>query len=123
MTKKITTSEPTDSEDEILNLLMSDCASTLDKIETTSNDHAALILGVKFVEDQEHGPGVITCIAASGYYGILEEGLYSELAEMLDQGDLGLFNALRNAIRSIEEDFNIDPNEELDDTGSASTLH
>lgn len=123
MTKKITTSEPADSQDEILDQLMSDCTSALEKIETESNDHAALILGVKFVNDQEHGPGVVTCIAASGYYGILEEGLYSELADMLDQGDLGLFNAIRNAVRSLEEDFNIDPNEDLDDDSNTATLH
>lgn len=88
-----------------------------------SEDHAIFCIGVKYTEEGPggEGPGVQTFFSATGFNGVIAEGLYQELADMIADGQMGLFAALRDVIRDLEEDFDISPDEELDD--EPSTLH
>lgn len=79
-------------------------------------DYAVLILGAKFNEETPSAKeSVETYFAAVGYYDVIEEGLYASLKAQMDKGDKSLFSVLRNVIRDIEEDFDISPEEEIED--------
>lgn len=114
--------ETSGSIDNLLDEVNDVLSDTLDKIEA-SEDHAILLLGVKYVEPDNDEGGVQTYIAASGFYEILAEGLYAELKDQIEKGHTGLFMTLRQVIRDLEEDLGIDPDEELEEDDSPSNLH
>jgi len=88
-----------------------------------SEDHAMLVLGVKYMdENSEHGEGVQTYINACGYFGILEEGLFAELMDQVNNGHWGLFTTIRQVVREMEDELGISPEQELQDE-SPNNLH
>jgi hypothetical protein len=72
-----------------------------------SNEHALLVLGVKHIVDNDLGEGVQTYFAATGYYGVIAEGLYAELGDQIETGNPALFALIRQVIRDLEEDYGI----------------
>jgi hypothetical protein len=122
---KAKTIDPEDVKDEILLATSEHAAEIADKIDASDN-HAALYFGVKYIEgDDKVKEAVETYIMAVGYFGILGEGLYSELRDQLENGQPNLFAILRDVIHDLEEDMNIDPDEDfgLDDDESNRTIH
>jgi hypothetical protein len=119
MTKLIDNSK---SDDELLNELSDVCGEIVEKFEA-SEDHAILTLGVKLMGDGDDVEEVQTYINASGYYGILAEGLYAELGDQLANGNVALFSIIRDVIRDLEEEFGIEPDEEIVDDDSPSNYH
>ena len=107
---------------------LKELATAIDEVTSTievSEDHAVLILGVKYFDEEKNpdAAGVETFISAAGYFGIIAEGLYAELREQIESGNTSLFQILREVVRDIEEDMNLDPEEEFGDDGEPSTLH
>ena len=122
---KAKTVDPEDVKDEILLDVSEHANSIVDKVDASDN-HAALYFGVKYAEGSETvKESVETYIMAVGYFGILGEGLYSELRDQLENGQPQLFAILRDVIHDLEEDMNLDPDEDfgLDDDDSTRTLH
>lgn len=116
--------DPSDVKDEIL-LDISEHANELaDKIDASDN-HAALYFGAKYIEETPTTKeGVETYIMAVGYFGIIAEGLYSELRDQLENGETQLFSILRDVVHDLEEDLEIDPDEDFGDTDESNrTLH
>lgn len=112
----------TDDNDKLLQDLSEAVDSISDKFEA-SEDHALLIIGAKYTEDEEN-PCVQTFINAAGYYGILAEALYQDLADQIENGHMALFSIIRDVIHDLEDDLGIDPDDEID-TGESekTTLH
>ena len=100
--------------DEILVELSDSIKPVVEAVEQ-SEDHALFVLGVKYINDADHKEGVQTYINAQGFFGILEEGLYAELADQINGGHMGLFAAIRRVVRDIEEEMGISPEDELDE--------
>ena len=112
-------------DDELLNELADTTKEVSDKFDS-SEDHALFILGVRLVDDDTDPENyrIQTHINANGYYGILAEGLYSELHDQVQNGNTALFAIIRDVIRDIEESFGIDTDEEIiggEDDGT--TIH
>jgi hypothetical protein len=90
--------EAAEAEDHILDEIANFAPTLADEVEA-SEDHAMLIIGVKYTnENDKVGEGVQTYISAAGYYGILAEGLYAELADQLENGQTALYAILRDVI-------------------------
>lgn len=98
--------------DSILQEMVTALEPIADKIQV-SEDHAHLIIGVKYEEGDN--PGVQTYLSAAGYFGIIEEGLFSELKDQISKGQMQMFATLRNVVRDLEEEFGISPDAEFDD--------
>lgn len=112
-------------DDELLQEMSDALDETLPKLEE-SPSHAVFILGVKHIQpDADKAPegGVETIIAASGFYGVLAEGLYAELRDQLENGHTGLFEMLRMVIDDLEEDLGIEHDEELSNGDPSTHLH
>jgi hypothetical protein len=114
--------DDTPSDDLLLNELSTSTRPVVDSFEE-SPDHAVFILGVKLITDGEETQGVQTFINASGFYGILSEGLYAELGDMMSGGDMSLFSVLRDVVRDLEEDFGISPDEDITESDSPELYH
>jgi hypothetical protein len=67
---------------------------------------AVFLLGTRMVDDDEGG--LQTFINVRGEFAVLEEGLYAELSEQVQEGKLLLFAALRQVIRDIEEEYSLE---------------
>lgn len=112
-----------DDLDPLLNELAEGITAAADSMEQ-SEDHAMFVLGVKYMdENSEEGEGVQTYINACGYFGILEEGLYAELMDQVKNGHWGLFTAIRQVVRDMEDELGISPEEELEDESPNAHLH
>lgn len=86
-------------------------------IDRLQNDptFAALVIGAKVVEDPETKQvGMLTVVSASGIYDVLEDGLYAELANQIEEGNLDLFITLRNVLKDVAEDFDLQNIEETE---------
>jgi hypothetical protein len=110
------------NDDPVLFALTEAIEPTLKTLET-SEDYSLLVIGTKYDDSNKGHEGVVTFMACSGLTGILEEGLYSELRFQIEEGDVHLFNLLRNVINDLEEDLEIDDDEELEGNGHGQTLH
>lgn len=78
-----------------------------------SIDHAVLVIGVKYNDDDPDNPNCETLFVGGGMNGVMEEGLYQELKAQIEAGDRSIFNVLKNVVLDISEDLNID----LEDDG------
>lgn len=114
------------SPDPILTELADVLKPTADKI-SASDEHALLTLGAKYVANPDNPEqfGVHTFFAVTGFYELLAEGLYAELREMMEDGDLSLFYILREVIQDLEGDLDVQSSGEefLDEGPSGQTLH
>ena len=121
---KAKTIDPSDVKDEILLDISEQANETINKVDA-SEDHAVLYFGVKYTEETDTvKESVETYIMAAGYFGILGEGLYSELKDQLENGQPSLFAILRDVIHDLEEDLNIDPDEDFGlDNDTTATIH
>lgn len=100
-------------EDSDLAELMNATSPIIDRLQGDYS-FAALTLGVRTLEDPKTKQiGMLTIISAAGLYSVLEEGLYAELASQIEEGNRDLFITIRNAIKAIEKDFDIDATEEI----------
>ena len=111
--------------DEIMDQF-AEASNTLIELVDTNDDYAMLSICVKFQDETPTQEGFIeTNIAANGYFGVLEEGIYSELLDQVQRGDMRLFSTIRNAIRDVEEEIGLSPDEDIDVEGdtNAKTLH
>ena len=114
-----------DVKDAILLACSKHANETADLIDASDN-HAALYFGAKYTEGTDTvKESVETYIMAVGYFGILGEGLYSELRDQLENGQPQLFAILRDVIHDLEEDMNIEPDEDfgMDDDDTSRTVH
>lgn len=109
------------SDDELLNEYSEATRPVVDKFEQSS-EHAMLSLAVKLVGEEDN-QGVQTFINATGFYGILAEGLYAELGDMISNGNMALFSIIRDVIRDLEEDFGIDPEEDIEADDAPEHYH
>lgn len=89
-----------------------------------SENLALFTLGVKFIENEnEQNDAVQTYFSAEGYFGIIAEGLFQELHQQMQDGDNSMFVMLREVIRDLEEEYDIDPAEQLSAEAPAVLLH
>jgi hypothetical protein len=92
-----------------------------------SDEHALITLGAKYMAnpDDPEQFGVHTFLAVTGFYELIAEGLYAELREMMEDGDLSLFYVLREVIQDLEADLDVqNTGEEFIDEGpGGKTLH
>ena len=97
--------------DEILLSISEHAHDIADKIDV-SDDHAALYFGARYIEQTEtNKEGVETYLMAVGFFGILAEGLYSELRDQIESGETELFSVIRDVVHDLEEDLNIEPDD------------
>jgi hypothetical protein len=109
--------------DQLLKDLSDRVAPTMEAVEVSEN-HALFTLGVNYLETPEGEPeGVETFLAVAGFHGIIAEGLYAELHDQIEQGNMSLFAILRDVIRDLEEDLGIDPDAEFDEEDDVKHLH
>jgi len=73
-----------------------------------SKDHALLVLAIKYIDDKVLGHGVQTYTLATGFFGVIAEGLYAELGDQIEGGNPALFALLRQVIHDLEEDYGLD---------------
>lgn len=103
---------------------LADAVQPIAEALETSQDHALFALGVKYMDgDSDSEGGVQTYINACGFFGILEEGLFAELADQVEQGHMGLFLMLRRVVRDIEEEMGISPDDEIEDEEDVPASH
>jgi hypothetical protein len=76
-----------------------------------SKEHALFVLGVKYIEDKNLGEGVQTYFAATGFFGVIAEGLYAELGDQIESGNPALFVLIRQVIQDLEEDYGLNDDE------------
>ena len=100
------TKEVPDFEDPLLEKL-AEVTRPLSEQAEQSQEHALLIMGIKYVDDKDLGEGVQTYFAATGYYGVIAEGLYAELGDQIETGNPALFALIRQVIHDLEEDYGI----------------
>ena|SRR5277367_5792961 len=100
------TKEVSDFADPLLEKLAEVTRPLTDQAEA-SKEHALLVLGVKYIDDKNLGEGVQTYFAATGFYGVIAEGLYAELGDQIETGNPALFALMRQVIRDLEEDYGI----------------
>lgn len=114
------------SPDPILTELSDTLKPVADKIEA-SDEHALFVLGAKHVAnpDDPEQYGVHTFFAVSGFYELFAEGLYAELREMMEEGNMSLFYILREVIQDLETDLEVQSTGEefMDEGPSGKTLH
>ncbi len=119
-------SRDTKSPDPILTELAEVLKPVADKLDK-SDEHAMLTLGAKYVSnpDDPEQFGVNTFFAVMGFYELIAEGLYAELRQMMEEGDLSLFYVLREVIQDLEGDLDVqNTGEEFVDEGpGGKTLH
>jgi hypothetical protein len=119
-------SKDTVSPDPVLEELSQVLRPVADKIDA-SDEHAMLTLGAKYVSNPDNPEqfGVHTFFAVTGFYELIAEGLYAELREMMEEGDLSLFYILREVIQDLEADLDVqNTGEEFVDEGpGGKTLH
>lgn len=85
------------------------------------DNQALFALGVKMPVDDESP--LSTYINVVGLYEILAEGLYQELNDFMSNGNLALFSIFRDVIRTLEEEYEISPDEDLEELEKIETLH
>lgn len=114
------------SPDPLLSELADTLKPTATKIEA-SDDHALFVLGAKHVAnpDDPEQYGVHTFFAVSGFYELIAEGLYAELREMMEEGNMSLFYILREVIQDLETDLEVENTGEefMDEDYGGKTLH
>lgn len=116
------TKEDSSQTPQILTDLSTAVDAHMDAFDTDTT--AMLTIGVATVPGATEEDDIIqTFIAISGEQNVLAEGLYNEIMDMIKDGDVSIFVTLRDVIRAIEEDLDIDPNEEIDDEPTAPTIH
>lgn len=114
--------EPEDIDDEILTDLARTSELIAEKVDA-SDLHAVFSIATKFVESENGEETVQTFLMATGFLGVLGEGLYAELKDQIENGNTNLFAVLRDVVRDLEEDLNIDPDENFGEDDAAPTLH
>ena len=93
-------------------------ANALMDLVDTDDNYAMFALCVRYQEETGKEDSFIeTNIAANGYFGVLEEGLYSELLDQVQRGDMRLFASIRAAIRDVEAEIGLDPTDDIDVEG------
>ena len=113
--------------DDAIILGLSEMANDITTSVELTEDHAVLVLGVKFSGDptdpanERDTATVQSYLNVSGFYGILAEGLYQELLDQAANGQSALFATLRGVVRDVERDLGLLPDEELSD--DASIVH
>ena len=107
----------TKNNDEILDTFSKTTNTLMDLVDKDDN-YAMLALCVRYQEETGKEDSFIeTNIAANGYFGVLEEGLYSELLDQVQRGDMRLFASIRAAIRDVEAEIGLDPTDDIDVEG------
>ena len=102
-----------DDADEILLSVSEHAHDIADKIDEDENEnHAALYFGARYIDQTEtNKEGVETYLMVAGFYGVLAEGLYSELRDQIENGETELFSVIRDVVHDLEEDLNIEPDD------------
>lgn len=110
-------------EDTILHELNEAVDPIADKFEQQDSS-SLLVLGAKVVPagEGEGEDSVHTYIMVVGYYEILMEGLYAEIKGQIDAGNYSLFNCFRDVVRGLEDEFGIDPDDDISDEDSSTNL-
>lgn len=110
-------------QDEIIDSI-TEAADFLDEQVGESEEHGLLIVGAKMlIKDNPDDSSVQTFVSVSGYYDIIEEGLFADLMAQIEDGQMALFAMLRNVVRDIESAQGIDPNDEIGDENATPTYH
>ena len=109
-------------DDEILLDLANSSALLAEKVDL-SDQHAVFTLAAKYLENDAGEESCQTFMMATGFLGVLGEGLYSELRDQIEKGNTSLFSIFRDVVRDLEEDLNIEPEEDFGEDGNEPTLH
>ena len=105
-----------DDADDLLNDLSDSVKTVVDRFQK-SEDHAIFVLGTKLINDPSgEVSGVHAYVNIAGYYEIIAEGLYSELRDEITNGNMMLFSMLRDVVRDLEDDFDIQHDDEITDS-------
>lgn len=85
-------------------------------------DQAALVIGaITTVGPNGDADGLKTYIDVVGDYGLIQEAVYTELMDAINSGSPELFQALREVIKKIETDLELDDGATL--PSESRTLH
>lgn len=114
--------EITDIDDEILLDVSTHSELIAVKVDL-SDQHAVFTLAAKYLENDAGEESCQTFMMATGFLGVLGEGLYSELRDQIEKGNTSLFSIFRDVVRDLEEDLNIEPEEDFGEDGNEPTLH
>ncbi len=108
--------------DEILAELADAVSPVADKMQG-DDSYALFTIGVKYIQDEEHGEGVQTYLNANGFFEIIEEGLYQELLDQVRNGNMELFVSFRNVIRDLEDELEMSPDDEVELDDPSQNYH
>lgn len=87
------------------------------KLTDTDPEYSLLVLGVReFVDplDSSGEPNVKTFFGVTGDVNSVAEGLFCELMEQIENGNMNLFTVLRQAVRDIEGMIDMSPDDEIE---------
>ena len=104
------------TEDTLLQELRDAVDPTISKIdEDFETDRAVLLISAADPTDSNgESLGLQTYFDCTGDHGIIQEALYNILTQKIDEGSPELFQAIRDVIREIESDKEIDPDEDFE---------
>ena len=112
-------------EDKVLSELRAKIDPIMARVDSDlTSERAVLIVGVtEIVNSNGESDGTQTYVDSVGELGLLQEALYDTFIEQITNGNMQLFESLRQVIKAVEEDLDIDPNESLVNPSESRTLH
>ena len=99
------------------------------KVVESDPEYSLLILGVReFIDpkDDSGEPNMKTFFGVIGDPGAVAEGMFEELMEQVENGNMNLFAVLRQVIRDMEEMLDMTPEDEIElelDMPHSNTVH
>ena len=99
------------------------------KVTDEDPEYSLLVLGVReFIDpnDSTGEPNIKTFFGVTGDVNAVAEGLFGELMEQIENGNMNLFAVLRQVVRDIEGMIDMSPDDEVilePDNISSTTLH
>jgi hypothetical protein len=86
------------------------------KLTDTDPEYSLMVLGVReFIDplDSTGEPNVKTFFGVTGDVNSIAEGIFGELMEQIENGNMNLFAVLRQVIRDIEGIIEMSPDDEI----------
>lgn len=107
--------------DEVIEQLRDTVAPIIDQIEKEENiPRAALVIGAREITEDGETVAIQSIVDICGDYGVLGEALYNELISGIESKKPELFQLIREVIRTIEQEMDIDTDQPYE---QERTLH
>jgi hypothetical protein len=107
-------------DNKILAALVDAVEPVITEIDASSDEIGMLVIGGAILEENGQ-PSVQTFTTSAGYFSVIAEALYAELANQISEDNFNLFNTIRQVVHDLEEDLELD--DEVIDEHTTRVLH